>query len=154
MTKTVDAILRGPSPFYKGGVLYVPGQIVPDIPADRVSEDDEIEIEVERTLLIALPDGGGYEEKAVLRKEKKRVMFRPLDKAPESKARVPGGGDPARLNVTDFLKGGTDDIVSAIAGGKVDPHLSAIEQAELARRGPARAAVKEAIAGRLAAING
>lgn len=153
MTKTVDAILRGPSPFYKGGTLYVPGQIVPDVPADRVSEDDEIEIETERSLLVQSPEGG-FEEKAVLRKERKRTMFRPLDKAPKGEAKSPEGGDPARLNVTDFLKGGADDIVSAIASGKVDPHLSAIEQAELARRGPARAAVKEAIAGRLAAIAG
>lgn len=150
MTKTVDAILRGPAPYYSKGVLYVPGQIVPDVPADRVSEDDEIEVEVERTLLVQNPDGS-MEERLVLRKEKKRVMFRPVDKAPKGEAKAEGS---ARLNVTDFLKGGTNEIVEAIASGKVDDHLSAIEQAEVARRGPARVAVKEAIAGRLAAIKG
>lgn len=147
MTNLVDAIVRGPQPYFgKDGVLYAPGQLVSGIPADEVSDADTREIEVE----IEAKNGD-------LRKRKIQVpvAFRPANSpriaGPATTADV-ATGNPDRLNVTDFLKGGTDDIVSAIASGSVDDHLGAIEQAEIARKGPARAAVKDAIAARLAAM--
>ena len=39
MTELVDAILVGPDPYYgTDAVLYHPGQVVPDVPADWVSD--------------------------------------------------------------------------------------------------------------------
>ena len=50
MTKTVDAIVRGPQPYFGAdGVIYAPGDIVRGVPADEVSTEAfrEIEVEVE-----------------------------------------------------------------------------------------------------------
>jgi|GEM_PF-4435515 len=147
MTKTVDAILRGPKPHFRKGVLYAPGQIVPGVPAHEVSDEDFREEEVE----VEAKNG-----EMVKRKVQRPVKFRPLDSQPTVASPVTTAdiatGSPDRLNVTDFLKQSTDDIEKAITSGSVDDHLGAIEQAEIARKGPARAAVKEAISARLAAI--
>jgi hypothetical protein len=144
--KTVDAIVRGPKPYFgKDGKLYAPGQIAPNIPADQVSEDDFREeiVQVEAR-------NGDLRD----RKIQRRVKFRPLASAPTVAGPLTTAevvtGQPDRLNVTEFLKQGDDHIVAAIASGSVDEHLGVIEQAELARRGPARRAVKEAISARLA----
>ena len=83
-----------------------------------------------------------------------RTRFRPLGAGvivDEGRSNAIGGTDV--FNVTDFLKGGADDIAAKIAGGTVDDHLAAIEQGELARKGPARAKVKDAVADRLAALS-
>lgn len=148
MTKTVDAIVRGPKPHFRAGVLYAPGQIVRNVPAEEVSDEPskEIEVEVENKF------GNMVKRTAI-----KRFKFRPLDSAPTVNAPVSTAeiatGNPDRLNVTDFLKQGNDQIVAAITSGSVDDHLGAIEQAEIARKGPARAAVKDAIAARFAALS-
>lgn len=148
MTKTVDAIVRGPKPHFRDGVLYAAGQIVRGVPADEVGTDDFREEEVE------IENKAGH---LVKRKIKRPVKFRPLDSAPTVNAPVSTAevatGNPDRLNVTDFLKQGNDQIVAAIASGSVDDHLGAIEQAEISRKGPARSAVKEAISARFAAIS-
>lgn len=147
MTKTVDAIVRGPMPYFgKDGVLYMPGQPVRDVPAEDVSEDTitkKVEVEAKN---------GELRQRDI----KVAAPFKPLDaKAsviaePVDTATV-ATGNPDRLNVTDFLKGGTDDIVAAIASGSVDDHLGVIEQAELTRKGADRKDVKAAIAARQAA---
>jgi hypothetical protein len=147
MSKTVDGIVRGPQPhFGKDGVLYAPGQIVRDVPADEVSDEPtrEREIEVETR-------SGDIRT----RKVKVANAFRPVGKSatvagPLDTAEV-ATGQPDRLNVTDFLKQSGDAIVAAIVSGSVDDHLGAIEQAELSRKGPARKDVKDAISARLAA---
>jgi hypothetical protein len=148
MMKTVDAIVRGPMPhFGKDGVLYMPGQVVRDVPAEEVTDDDT------RTITVQVEARNGDLRD---RKVDKPAVFSPLDSkaatiaGPTDTAEV-ATGQPDRLNVTDFLKGGTEEIVAAISNGTVDDHLNVIEQAELARRGPARAAVKAAIAARIAA---
>lgn len=148
MTKTVDAIVRGPKPYFgKDAKLYAPGQIAPDVPSDEVSTEDYRA----ETVKVEARNGDLRD-----REIRRRVRFRPLGKTPvaaqpTSTAEV-ATGQPDRLNVTDFLKQGTDHIVAAIVGGSVDDHLGAIEQAEVARKGPARSAVKEAIAARLAGL--
>jgi hypothetical protein len=150
MTKeaqTVDAIVRGPKPyFHSDGKLYGVGQIVRNVPADQVSTADTYpeEVEVEAR-------NGDLRKRTIERRVKFRpVGSQPVAADPQTTADV-ATGNPDRLNVTDFLKGGTDEIVAAIVSGSVDSHLGAIEQAELSRKGPARVAVKEAIAARLAA---
>ena len=144
MSKTVDAIVRGPRAHFRDGILYAPGQVVKGVPAEEVSKDDfrEEELEVEN-------QAGNM----VKRKVRRPIKFRPIGSAPtvaspQSTAEVVTG-QPDRLNVTDFLKQSPDDITAAIANGNVDEHLGAIEQAEVA--GKSRKAVKEAISARLAA---
>jgi hypothetical protein len=133
--------------FGKDGVLYMPGQVVRDVPAEEVTDDDT------RTITVQVEARNGDLRD---RKVDKPAVFSPLDSkaatiaGPTDTAEV-ATGQPDRLNVTDFLKGGTEEIVAAISNGTVDDHLNVIEQAELARRGPARAAVKAAIAARIAA---
>lgn len=147
MTKTVDAIVRGPMPYFgKDGVLYMPDQVVHGVPAEDVSEDT-----ITKTAEVEAKNGELRERKIEV-----KAPFKPLDaKAsvvaePVDTAAV-ATGNPDRLNVTDFLKGGKDDIIAAITNGTVDDHLAAIEQAEIARKGPARSEVKQAIAARIAA---
>lgn len=148
MAKTVDAIVRGPRPYFgRDGKLYAPGQIASDVPADEVGKEDY------RTETVKVEArNGDLRDRDIER----RVKFRPLgDMAiaaqPTDTAEV-ATGQPDRLNVTDFLKSGTDEIVAAITNGTVDDHLGAIEQAEVARKGPARGKVKEALAARMAAL--
>ena len=148
MTNTVDqAIVRGPKPYFGAdSKLYAPGQIVTDVPAEEVSADEYRD----ETVKVEARNGDLRD-----RQIKRRNKFRPIGKdatvaGPLDTAEVVTG-QPDRLNVTDFLKGSTDDIVAAIASGKVDDHLGVIEQAELSRKGPARKAVKDAITARLAA---
>lgn len=155
MGKTIPALVRGPGNYFDGE-LHAPGQIV-DVDEDFVSTEDfierEIEVPLEKPVVI---DG------KIVRTAKEtiavRTQFRPLGSMPQAEEGTTTAeiatGDLARLNVTDFLKGGTDEIVKAIVNGNVDEHLGVIEQAELSRKGPARAAVKDAIAARLAAKAG
>ncbi|HWW56361.1 MAG TPA: hypothetical protein VN047_05665 [Sphingopyxis sp.] len=156
MGKIIQAIVRGPENYFDGE-LHPPGAIV-DVDEDFVSDEDEIEKEIEVTLPTPVVVDGKLQRTF---KETVRVpvRFRPLGSEPTiagpvTTAEIATGGDLDRLNVTDFLKGGTDDIVKAIVNGNVDDHLGAIEQGELGRKGPARAAVKDAIAARLAAKAG
>ncbi len=147
MANLVDAIVRGPMPYFgKDGVLYMPGQIVTDVPAEDVSEDDSREIEAE----FEARNGDMR-----TRKVPKPITFRPMDGAatiagPVTAADV-ATGNPDRLNVADFLKQGNDEIVAAIVSGSVDDHLGVIEQQEIVRKGASRKAVTEAVAARLAA---
>ncbi|PQM29404.1 hypothetical protein CVO77_00245 [Sphingopyxis lindanitolerans] len=145
MGNLVEAIVRGPESYFDGR-LFAPGEIV-TVDEDLVSDEDQIEKQVTFRLAqpVVKPDGELVFE--ATRTVQTRTLFLPLASA--TAATSVAGHD--RLNVTDFLKGGSDDIVASISGGKVDDYLAAIEQAELARRGPARAAVKDAIAARLAA---
>ena len=144
MTKTVDAIVRGPKPHFRDGVLYAPGQVVKDVPEDEVSNNDTytVEVEVENKL-----------GEMVKRKVEKPIKFRPIGgsmtASPTTTADVVTA-EPNKLNVTDFLKQSDEHIEAAIASGSVDDFLGAIEQAEIARKGPARKKVKEAISARLA----
>ena len=148
MTKTVDAIVRGPRPYFGAdGKLYAPGQIAPNIPADQVSTEDS---HTEKVKVEA--KNGDLRDREIER----RYKFRPVDKGstiagPLDTADV-ATGNPDRLNVTDFLKEGADHIVAAISNGTVDDHLGVIEQAILSGKGPAKKGVKEAIAARLASI--
>ncbi len=79
MTKLVDAILRGPSPYFgKDAVLYMPGQIVRDVPAEEVSDENCRQEVVE----IRGDDG-----KVRQTKVQRQIKFRPL----------PAGGSPRRV---------------------------------------------------------
>lgn len=156
MGKIIQAIVRGPENYFDGE-LHPPGAIV-DVDEDFVSTEDFIEKEID----VQLKDPVVVEGKITRSfKETVRVpvRFRPLGSmptvgSPVDTATIATGGDIDRLNVTDFLKGGTDEIVKAIVNGNVDDHLGVIEQGEASRKGPARAAVKDAIAARLAAKAG
>lgn len=147
MTKCVDAIVRGPQPYFgTDGALYAPGSLVHDVPADQVSNDDIREVEVE------------IENRAgdlVKRKVQVPVKFRPAGSMPTVDGPLDPAevvtGNPDRLNTTDFLKQGLDDIEAAIATGKVDDHLGAIEQAEIAKKN--RKQVTAAITARRAATS-
>ena len=146
--KLVDAIVRGPQPYFgKDGVLYAPGEIVRDVPANEVSDEDSRDIAVEYEA-----NNGDLRT----RKVPKAYAFRPLDGAATiagpSTATSVATGQPDRLNVPDFLKGGTAEIVEAIASGSVDDHLGVIEQQELVKKGHVRKDVVAAIAARQAAI--
>lgn len=150
-TNLVDAIVRGPLPYFgKDGSLHMPGEIVRGVPAEDVGPADET-----RKVKVKYEANNGDERE---REIEKRYPFLPIDAdvattaGPTTTADI-ATGNPDRLNVSDFLKQGTDEIVAAITSGSVDAHLGAIEQAEIARRGPARAAVKGAIAARLAATH-
>lgn len=156
MGKIIEAIVRGPESYFDGQ-LNPPGSIV-EVDEDFVSEEDFLEKEVETILPQPIVVDGKL-QRTFTETVKVRTRFRPVGSAatiggPVSVAEIAtGGADLDRLNVTDFLKGGTDDIVAAIASGKVDSHLGVIEQGEAARKGPARAAVKSAIAARQALLN-
>ncbi len=147
MTKTVDAIVRGPLPYFgKDGVIRMPGEIVQDVPADEVSDKDSRDVDIE----VRGDNGVKYTETVP-----RAYVFRPLDGAatiagPTTTADV-ATGNPDRLNVADFLKQGNDEIVAAIVSGSVDDHLGVIEQQEIVRKGASRKAVVEAVAARLAA---
>lgn len=70
MTKTVDAILRGPDPYFApNGVLYAPGQVVKDVPVDQVSDYDYREEVV---------DVRGDNGKLRQIKVQRQIKFRPL----------------------------------------------------------------------------
>lgn len=149
MTKLVDAIVRGPQPYFSAeGVLFMPGQVVTGVPAEDVGEDGTRDVEVE------------YEaNNGDLRK---RTVAKPLPFLPvNAKAATVAGpvdtaevatGEPDRLNVADFLKQGTPEIVRAIASGSVDDHLDVIDQQEIVRKGAVRKDVANAIAARKAAM--
>lgn len=146
--KMVDAIVRGPQPyFHTDGVLYMPGQVVSGVPAADVSEDNTREIEAEFEA-----NNGDLRT----RKVDKLIQFRPIDGAviagPVTTADV-ATGNPDRLNVADFLKQGPDEIVAAIVSGSVDDHLGVIEQQEIVRKGTNRKAVTDAVSMRLAAMH-
>lgn len=153
MGNIVQAIVRGPGNYFDGR-LFAPGEIV-EVDEDFVSTEDFIEREVEVTLPNPVVVDGKLVRTA-METIKVRTAFRPLGTEPTVNRAMTTAeiatAQPDRLNVTDFLKGGTNETVSAITSGSVDDHLGAIEQAELARKGPARAAVKDAIAARLAAM--
>ena len=153
MGKIVQAIVRGPENYFDGEI-HPPGDIV-DVDEDFVSDEDFVEKEIEVTLKDPIFADGKL-QRTFKETVKVPVRFRPLGSAaiaaPATNAEIATGG-VERLNVTDFLKGGSDDIVASITNGNVDDFLGAIEQGELARKGPARAAVKAAIAARQAAIH-
>lgn len=148
--KLVDAVVRGPQPyFHSDGVLYMPGQIVHDVPSDDVSEDlsRTVKVEVEAR-------NGDLRDREV----PKFNVFAPLKSGeptiagPADTAEV-ATGNPDMLNVTDFLKKSDDQIVASIASGSVDDHLGVIEQAVIAGKVRGRGDVKAAIAARLAVMH-
>ena len=146
--KLVDAVVRGPQPYFgKDGVLYMPGQIVRNVPAEDVSEEQNrtIQVEVEAR-------NGDIRERDAL----KFNVFAPLNSAsiagPVGTDEI-ATGNPDRLNVTDFLKQGDAQIIQAIVSGSVDDHLGVIEQAVIAGKVKGRGDVKDAIAARLAPKN-
>lgn len=156
MGKIIQAIVRGPENYFDGE-LHPPGAIVL-VDEDFVSDDDFIEKEVDVSLPTPVVVDGKL-QRTFKETIKVPVKFRPLGSmatigGPVDTAQIATGHDFDRLNVTDFLKGGSDEIVEAITTGKVDDHLGLIEQGEASRKGPARAAVKAAIAARQAALAG
>jgi hypothetical protein len=151
MGKMVQAIVRGPESYFDGE-LHDPGAIV-TVDEDFVSDEDFIEKEIDVTLKEPIVVDGKL-QRTFKETVQVPVRFRPLgstDVAADKPSNAIGGPDV--FNVTDFLKGGPDEIIAKIEGGTVDEHLGVIEQGEIARRGPVRAKVKEAIDARLAAIS-
>lgn len=148
MTKLVEAIVRGPQPYFgKDGVLYMPGQVVRGIPADEVSEDDSRDVDAEYEAING---------ELRMRKVPRNYQFRPVAGAtvagPVDTAAV-ATGNPDRLNVSDFLKQGEPEMVAAIRSGSVDDHLGAIEQQEITRKGAVRKGLTDAISARMAAMH-
>lgn len=155
--KTTDAIVRGPMPYFgKDGVLYMPGQIVRDVPAGDVSDKGAVEKEAMVSLQQPVVNANGELVTEAKKKISVQAPFMPLKKdssviaEPVDTATV-ATGNPDRLNVTDFLKQSDEQIVAAIASGSVDSHLGVIEQAVVTGKGGARKSVKDAITARLAA---
>lgn len=153
MGKIVQAIVRGPENYFDGE-LHPPGDIV-EVDEDFVSEEEFVERDVEVPLKNEIVVDGKIVRTA-LETVKVRTRFLPLGSAatanrPMTTAEIATGGID-RLNVTDFLKGGTDEIVASIVDGNVDDHLGAIEQGEITRKGGGRKDVTNAIAMRNAAL--
>lgn len=152
MGKIVQAIVRGPESYFDGE-MHDPGEIV-SVDEDFVSDEDFIEKEVDVTLPQPIVVDGKLQRtfKEIV---KVPTKFRPLGSTdvPESPDKPGTAGGADVFNVSDFLKGGADDIAAKIESGSVDDHLGVIEQGQIARRGPARAKVKEAIDARLAALS-
>src|SRR5690349_7845914 len=102
--KLVDAIVRGPMPYFgTDGVLYMPKQVVQAPAADVGDEPIEFEAEFEA-------NNGDIRT----RKLTKQPVFAPLDSATavigeHVDTATVATGQPDMLNVSDFLKGGTDD---------------------------------------------
>lgn len=149
MTQLVDAVVRGPMPYFsKEGVLFMPGQVVSGIPADEVTEDATRTVTVE----VEAKNGDLRDKKVSV-----RSPFAPVSGA----ATIAGSadtsavatGNPDRLNVSDFLKQGETEMVAAVRSGSVDDHLGAIEQQEIARKGPVRKGLTDAISARMAAMH-
>lgn len=153
MGKKVLAIVRGPENYFDGQ-LYAPGQVV-EVDSDLVSSKDTITKTVKVKLDKPVVGENGKLIRFAEEEVEVRTRFRPIDgdtpiaEQPTTTAEV-ATGQPDRLNVNDFLKGGADDIADAIASGKVDDHLGVIEQSEISGKG--RKSVKEAIKARRAAM--
>ena len=144
----VQAIVRGPEDFFNGATLCPPGSVV-EVDEAFVSEGDTIDDIVTVRLAQPLLDKEGNVIRTVTEVIKRRTMFRPLgkmDKAIEG-ASVPSVIQPDRLNVTDLLKGGVQDIVAKIESGAVDDFLDAIANAESIGKG--RKMVADAISERM-----
>lgn len=152
MGKIVQAIVRGPEGYFDGE-MHEPGDIV-SVDEDFVSDEDFIEKEVDVTLPVPIVVDGKL-QRTFKETVKVPTKFRPLGAAdvPASPEKTGTAGGADVFNVSDFLKGGADDIVAKVESGSVDDHLAAIEQGEIARRGPARTKVKEAIEARLATLS-
>lgn len=151
MGKKVQAIVRGPENYFNGS-LHAPGAVV-EVDEDLVSNEDTIKKTVRVRLKSPIMDGAKVVRFADEEVET-RTRFRPLDGAviaPNATTAEIATGQPERLNVSDFLKGGVDDIDEAIATGKVDAFLDAISQAEISGKG--RKGVKDAISDRKAALS-
>lgn len=151
----IEAIVRGPEPYFDGQQLQPPGALVV-VDEKFVSEDDFYEDEVMVRLAQPVVQDGKLIREA---KEtvKKRVKFRPANSVPRAEPALTtpevATATPDRLDVTAFLQKGVDDIAAAISNGSVDPHLGVIEQAEIAKKGPARKGVTEALTARRAALS-
>lgn len=152
MGKKIEAIVRGPENYFDGVSLYAPGQRVL-VDEDHVSSKDKITKKVK----VRLKEPVMVDGKLVRVAEEEvevRTRFRPVDgktaiaEQPTTTAEV-ATAQLDRLNVTDFLKGGADDIEAQIASGNVDAHLDVIEQGEISGKG--RKGVKDAIKARRAA---
>lgn len=151
----IEAIVRGPEPYFDGESLFAPGEIVL-VEAEFVSDQDTIEREIDYELPQPVLNQAGELVTSAKRKIKARTKFRPIEgraiaASPLDTAQV-ATATPDRLNVADFLKGGTDQVVAAIANGTVDDFLAAIEQQEIAKRGPVRKEITAAIAARNASL--
>lgn len=142
----VQAIVRGPEDFFNGVALCPPGSVV-EVDAAFVSNEEKIPVEVEvRLAQPILKDGQVH--RVVRETIMKRVMFRPLDGVEAAiEASAPSVVQPDRLNVTDLLKGGVQDIVAKIESGAVDDFLDAIANAESIGKG--RKMVADAISERM-----
>lgn len=144
----IKAIVRGPEDFFDGAVLNPPGSIV-EVDEALVSEEDYIEDTIDVTLKEPILKDGVLHRYAK-EQVRRRVMFRPLDGVAAKVAAAPTGvvnRQPDRLNVTDFLKGGVQDIADKIEAGEVDDFLDAIAMAE--SQGKGRKGVTDAIAERM-----
>jgi hypothetical protein len=145
----VKAIVRGPEDFFDGIALRPQGSVV-EVDEAFVSTADFIEVEVEVKLKQPIIDDNGTVHRFVKEKIRKRVMFRPLDGVEKSidAAPAPAVVQPDRLNVSDLLKGGVQDIIAKIESGAVDDFLPFIADAET--QGKGRKMIAEAVADRMA----
>lgn len=150
MGKKIEAIVRGPENYFDGQ-LFAPGQRVL-VDEDQVSSEDTITKKVKVRLNPPQMVDGKLarfaEEEVEVRTRFLPIGGAPIAEQPTTTAEVATGGLD-RLNVTDFLKGGADEIEATIASGNVDAHLDVIEQAEVSGKG--RKGVKAAIKARRAA---
>jgi hypothetical protein len=144
----VQAIVRGPEDYFNGVALFPPGSVV-EVDEAFVSEEDTIDDIVTVRLSQPLLNKDGVVVRTTTEVIKRRTMFRPLgkmDRAIEGASAAPVV-QPDRLNVTDMLKGGVQDIVAKIESGAVDDFLDAIALAESTGKG--RKMVADAVSERM-----
>ena len=148
----VEAIVRGPQPYFDGK-LNPPGAVVL-VDDSLVSEDDTYEVDVKVRLKEPIMHEGKLVREAT-ETVTRRVMFRPLEGNARAEGPVPtpraATAELDRLDVDAFLQKSVADIETAIGNGTVDAHLGAIEQAEIAGKG--RKGVHEAVVARRSAIS-
>lgn len=144
----VKAIVRGPEDYFDGAALRPPGSMV-EVDEELVSTEDYHEVEVQVRLKTPIIDGDGKVHRIVTETLRKRVMFRPLSGVEEAIDTAPDTAParPDRLNVSDLLKGGVQDIVAKIESGGVDDFLDVIALAE--SQGKGRKMITDAIAERM-----
>lgn len=149
----VQAIVRGPNPYFDGISLYAPGQFV-EVEEEFVSDEPTIK----KTIKVKLKNPAVVDGKMVRYAEEEvevATKFAPVGSLPQAvqpTTTAETTAELARLDVTDFLKKSTEEIIVAIGNGTVDDFLGVIEQGELTRKGPARKGITEAVAARKGAL--
>lgn len=155
--RVAAAIVKGPNPYFApSGKLYGPRELVT---GDDAPFEDEVAPDAStRSRPIKVKVRNQLTRELVEEEHEAPYRFIPADAGVataqhELGDRIPDiatGNEGQRLNVNKLLDKSVSDIEATISSGKVDVHLGAIEQAEIA--GKARKAVLSAVKKRSGAI--